>query len=446
MNAFRPSRTLPPIAAAWSFRAGVLACCLFFAASAWANVVFTVDSTADDPDSNTLDGKCETAANACTLRAAVMQANHVVNADITIELAAGTYVLGPALNTDGEDSGDLNLIAPPSGNPVITVAGAGNATTIIDGNATDRILTVDAGRTAVISGVTLRNGSFPDPNGSGGGILNHGVLTLSNAVLRDSIAGSCGGGVYNENQLGIYSSTITSNSSTIGGGICNVTGAGLTIVKSTIHTNDARLGGGIDNDGVCVVASSTISGNKVRGAGGGVYNVGTIDFYSSTIVFNKADLDNLGGLTGGGIYNNAVEGANGVVNLRNSVVAGNTEGEPIFGAEKPNDCYGTLSSYGRNRFWVVSNCQVNQVGSGNVGLMVSLAELGPLRDNGGPTRTHALVPPSDLIDGTDPTVGCADPYGPLATDQRGRPRIVGALCDIGAFEYDPNVIFFAGFQ
>jgi hypothetical protein len=35
---------------------------------------------------------------------------------------------------------------------------------------------------------------------------------------------------------------------------------------------------------------------------------------------------------------------------------------------------------------------------------------------------------------------------PLSTDQRGRPRAVGASCDIGAFEYDPGDIFANGFQ
>ena len=40
-----------------------------------ANITFTVDSTADDPDANTADGICRTAANVCTLRAAIEAAN-----------------------------------------------------------------------------------------------------------------------------------------------------------------------------------------------------------------------------------------------------------------------------------------------------------------------------------------------------------------------------------
>ena len=108
--------------------AAILACLLFLiGASANADAVFTVNSTADDPDSSALDSKCETATKECTLRAAVMQANYVVNKNTMIKLPAGTYVLGAAVNTDDEGSGDLNLIAPPSGNPIMKIVGAGNA-------------------------------------------------------------------------------------------------------------------------------------------------------------------------------------------------------------------------------------------------------------------------------------------------------------------------------
>jgi hypothetical protein len=55
--------------------------------------------------------------------------------------------------------------------------------------------------------------------------------------------------------------------------------------------------------------------------------------------------------------------------------------------------------------------------------------LGPLMDNGGPTKTHALVSGSPAID----TIPGADPEC-TGTDQRGMPRPQGAGYDIGAFE------------
>jgi hypothetical protein len=55
--------------------------------------------------------------------------------------------------------------------------------------------------------------------------------------------------------------------------------------------------------------------------------------------------------------------------------------------------------------------------------------LGPLADNGGPTKTHLPLPASPAIDFV--AVGCPPP----ATDQRGAARPVGTACDAGAVEY-----------
>ncbi|KPK54638.1 MAG: hypothetical protein AMS22_05525 [Thiotrichales bacterium SG8_50] len=77
--------------------------------------------------------------------------------------------------------------------------------------------------------------------------------------------------------------------------------------------------------------------------------------------------------------------------------------------------------------------------------------MGALDNNGGPARTHALLPSSPAIDADD-SGGCAwdydnntgTPEAALTQDQRGAQRPTdgdgtpGARCDIGAFEY-PNV-------
>jgi hypothetical protein len=59
-------------------------------------------------------------------------------------------------------------------------------------------------------------------------------------------------------------------------------------------------------------------------------------------------------------------------------------------------------------------------------------KLGPLADNGGPTRTHALLPGSPAINAG------SNPAG-LTFDQRGfnYARVQGAAADIGAFEMQP---------
>src|SRR3990172_5201050 len=59
--------------------------------------------------------------------------------------------------------------------------------------------------------------------------------------------------------------------------------------------------------------------------------------------------------------------------------------------------------------------------------------LGPLRDNGGPTLTHALLPDSPAIDAANPA------FCP-AGDQRGVTRPQGVGCDIGAFEVQVGAV------
>jgi hypothetical protein len=58
--------------------------------------------------------------------------------------------------------------------------------------------------------------------------------------------------------------------------------------------------------------------------------------------------------------------------------------------------------------------------------------LGPLRDNGGSTRTVALLPGSAAIDAGDDAT-CAAPTV-NNRDQRGFFRTAGPHCDIGAYE------------
>lgn len=172
---------------------GVLA--LLMATQAFGAVTFTVNSTADSIDNDLGDGVCPTAANTCTLRAAVMQAN-VTAIDSTIQLPAGTYTLvRPVLGANGADQGDLNLATPLSGSPKITITGAGAATTIISANGIDRVFDIGSGRTAAISGITVTQGSTER---DGGGIWSAGTLTLSDSMVsyNSALNTHSGGGIY----------------------------------------------------------------------------------------------------------------------------------------------------------------------------------------------------------------------------------------------------------
>jgi hypothetical protein len=431
---------------------GMLVLTSLVAPAAFAAPTFTVDSTLDQPDDLTVPGTCHTAANTCTLRAAVMQANRTSGVGATIMLPSGTYTLTiPVVGSDGEQSGDLNLTPPISGNPVITITGVGAGTTIIDGNQLDRIFRVHPNRSATISGVTIRNGYLATDVGAG--IYNEGSLTVSDAaiygnqapsggtaiwngalanltVMNSTIHQNSGGGLRNEGSLAVINSSVSQNITAIdGGGIFN--NGPLSITSSTIDRNLATNGGGIANYDALTVTNSTLSQNNATNNGGGIYNGGTANVYSTSIIFNGADADADGIGDAGGIFNS--NNPSTVFNLRNTLVAGNNvSNSPIY-----DDCTGTLNSYGRNLFWSVIGCTVN-TGSGSWTTLNSLATISPfLQDNGGPTLTQALLPGSNAIDGGDPVSGCLGPVALLTTDQRGAPRVVGARCDIGAFEYSP---------
>jgi hypothetical protein len=239
--------------------------------------------------------------------------------------------------------------------------------------------------------------------------------------------------------------TLSGNTATeAGGGLASFYGESG-VQQSTISGNLARHGGGITNASSLYVANSTISGNHADDDGGGIENTGTANVFNATIVFNQANADTNAAGNGGGFYNSP----GGSFSLRNSVVAGNYLSAPPI----DDDCWGAFDSYGRNKYWVAgggAGCNRTHVGPGSDTLLLSLGELGPLQDNGGPTQTHALVFPSNMIDGAESTLGCIDDnvdtsVSPLPYDQRGYPRVNGVRCDIGAFELQES-IFANGFQ
>ena len=160
-----------------------------------------------------------------------------------------------------------------------------------------------------------------------------------------------------------------------------------------------------------------------RGYGGGIFAIfdtaGTT-LNNVTIVVNQANTDQQTGVVGGGLV--AVNGATLV--LRNTLLASNTVGS---GGDDP-DCAvagGTVQSRGANLIeQVTANCVIT--GPTATNLTGSAPGVGPLADNGGPTRTHALLPGSLALEHGDGA--CA------AVDQRGVPRPQNGRCDIGAYE------------
>jgi len=116
-----------------------------------------------------------------------------------------------------------------------------------------------------------------------------------------------------------------------GGGILNE--ASLNIANCHIHNNYSfgnlvAAGGGIyssGNNGVVVINQCTISDNGAL-IGGGISNVGLMEISNSAITGNHAYLVGFSfGSEGGGIDNRQT----GTLTINDSVVSGNTAGEPI---------------------------------------------------------------------------------------------------------------------
>lgn len=389
------------------------------AASTWAFTIYTV-SRADDPvPDSCLPGDC-------SLREAIRAANAVPGADLIV-LPAGTYMLSlPPTKTDVDGAnGDLNITDS------LTIQGAGATNTLIDGNQLDAVLLIAPGINVTLNAVTIQNGlsSF------GGAIYSSGDLTLNNAAVRNSTSPSTpGGGIYQNSggALTLSNSTVSGNSAPAdtGGGIYNL--GTVRLNNSTVSGNRSQGGGGglANNGGTVYVINSTISGNRTDFNGGGInnWNNGQVELFNTTLANNVADNDYNNSGSGGGIH--TALGA--IVVMRNSLIGNNSNQEALF-SFIPDDCAGLFNSGGYNLVEASTGCVISGLNMGNkIGLD---PELGPLANNGGPTRTHAPQSGSPTIDAGNPG-GCADDLGALLlTDQRGYVRPAGGRCDMGAFEF-----------
>ncbi len=163
------------------------------------------------------------------------------------------------------------------------------------------------------------------------------------------------------------------------------------------------------------------------GLGGAIFNykefaTAEIAVSLGTITANQAQRGtcgpwgNAGSSYGGGAFD-----LYGILSLKGAIVAQNsvTDNHP--------DISGVVDSQGYN---LVGN-SAGGSGFAATDLLDTDPLLGALADNGGPTYTHAAGAGSPAIDaGT-----CADIAGsPVAVDQRGGLRPLGAGCDIGAYE------------
>ena len=390
------------------------------------------------------DGVCGTGD--CTLREAINAANARAGDDSvsfnatvfapdtgphTIQL---THTL-PNLNTN------IQLNGP--GANVLTVRGEG---------AVDpyRIFTASNGNngpTIGISHLSIANGSANSDyspgsyGGYGGSILNdRSVLAINNCTLRDNTASNSGGSLANVGDGGAASmtvsdSTITNSSAAINGGAVynfslNNGSATLTVRGSTFNGNSAKNGGGFDNDGGAngntslTINNSTLEGNSASLRGGAIFNSSS-GGNASLIVGNCTLAGNSAVTSGGGIFNNKSAGS-AMIQLSSTILKAGSGGVNLSNNK------GIITSQGYNLSNDSSGGFLTAVGD-----QINIdPKLGPLQNNGGPTKTMALLAGSPAIDkgksfgATTDQRGLARPYdNPAIANATG-----GDGSDIGAFE------------
>jgi CSLREA domain-containing protein len=344
---------------------------------------FTVNSTADQADASAGNGVCQTSSGACTLRAAIQEANALVGAD-DVTVPAGHYNIASALNI----TSSLAINAP-----------AGARSTIIDGSSGPNVdlqfsgSGVDSASGFTVTGVT---GALPPVYISGPEVTLTGFDLHGNAIT-----GTEGGGVdLSSGQLAMYASSITDNTVT--------------------NTSTQALGGGVSIDsGSALIVATTIARNKVNAPsagpnayGGGVFTSSNLTLRHVTLLNNIATAASAA-QGGGNIF------IQGNTQISDSIIAG---GQGDFGP----DCYlaaGTLSVSGRNIYPnAAGNCAFP---AGTVAAASTV--LTPLADHGGTGLTALPTAGSAAIDGAS-----ACPDGGL--DQRASQVPIGPACDIGAAE------------
>ena len=375
----------------------------------------------------------------------------------------------------------------------VTIDGSTAPDVTVSGGSIVRVFKIEAGRVVTINDLTIRDGYAP----IAAGVFNAGTLTLQNvtitfnnagggtanrggglynlygtATLLDSaityntaaqynnppdIQGGQGGGIYNDNgTLIISNSTIAHNLAEqgSGGGVYNTSGT-VTITDATFDANVAGFeGGGLFNGGGATVRDTVFSNNEGWKKGGGILqSAGALHIHSSTFSGNTGN-PSAGGDQGAGLYvrvgqvtmNNStvtngqsVDRAGGVYlesgsfTYENSIIAGNSGGNNI-------NCYGPVTTGGHNLVVTNTGCPVDEetdIGVGN-GVVFTTVLSETLADNGGPTRTHALLPYS-------PAINAGNPATCEPTDQRGLPRPQSFVCDMGALEAESAIDLTLGF-
>ena len=418
-------------------------------------------------------------------------------------LITGNTVNCTASCTNGLNGSGGAIALGPSSSLTITNSTISNNTTNLFGGGIAFNSGTAVGDDVNLTNVTISGNHVTDPTtGSAGGLsISYAKLVnLTNVLVSNNVAAFTGGGMqvysaqvsildskFDSNQANgsgitsgggaIYMSNasnfdishtvLTGNTSTSGGGAVLVNTGTASIHESTIENNtasDATWGGG----GIVVMSTqslklynSLVDGNTTPGSGGGVWLGGSSTMNAWNDTFTANTDGNING--GGGIFSQSA-----TLNLYNSTIFGNTAtsghaggvylysgtvslvndiiSDSTYNGNRESDCgsFSLLTVGLPTDNYVRTNDTVNPCPSFGDGKVASPL-VGPLQDNGGPTRTMDLLTGSPAID-TGTNVVCADAASVNNFDQRGFTRPVDgdqnstATCDLGAVEFQLQAV------
>jgi len=356
---------------------------------------------------------------------------------------------------DGDAANSLSQKLPGAGGGVFVGYGSMSLTDVTvqanhalncGGIASQSVLTLN--RVSVLNNAT----STTSVTGGGGGICNWGTMIITDSLVKDNQTPANGGGIYNVQSLSLIRSTLSDNQAGMaGGGLLSATGT-LSASDTSVSGNQALLGGGaaLDNNDQAKLERDTFSGNRAQTEGGAIVNMhgATLSLINVTLSGNSAASG--GGIASGNFDEPAfpISPADPSLTAVQVTIAFNTAStsmgggvyrtagpaaftNTLFTANTGPSCSGAVT--GSGNLTPDDTCQFG--GSQNQFNVVD-AKVGPLQDNGGILKTHALLPGSPAIDAGIVT-GAAIP----SQDERGKPRPDsdenGAnQVDIGAYESD----------
>jgi hypothetical protein len=312
----------------------------------------------------------------------------------------------------------------------LEVPGNGSATALVQGPGANR-LAITAGNASRVFTVDTA-----------------AVATLADLTITGGNDGGFGGGGINSARIltlsGVLVAANTASNPTFGagGGIFN-TGT-LTVLDSTVANDSATgLGGGgiFNNAGTLSIIDSTIANNTAVNAfyGGGAIlnNSGSLTLVSATVADNTINGGAQGSTPlGGGL--DQILGATAA--LYDTIVAANSDlstGSPV-----PSDIAGTANS--ASAYDVIGDGGSGGLINGSNHSLVGVVTpgLGPLGYNGGPTPTLPLLFGSAAFDnGSAMISGVTIPL----IDQRGALRgpaglDAGTRFDVGAYEASSSTL------